>query len=149
MRLIHKPKLHSGGSGALPVTVVYSLRISLGSPRNTNRSSASSPSSRAVVLPVEAPKSKVTGAEVWTNMPHPRLLMKNGIGLYMRPVSTPLASLVQSTTFWPRLSSRVKLSPQPKIFSPGDSEKTAAMLREESDVRRMKEIGRASGRGRG
>src|ERR1019366_9388490 len=141
MRLIHKPKLHSGGMDALPVSVVYSLRISLGSPKNTNRSSASSPSSRAVVLPVEAPKSKVAGAEVWTNMPYPRLLMKNGIGLYMRPVSTPLASLVHRTTFWPRLSSRVKLSPQPNSFSPGASENTAATLREQSDVRRMKQNG--------
>src|ERR1035441_1984465 len=121
MRLIHRPKLHSGGMDALPVSVVYSPRMSLGSPRNTNRSRASSPSSRAVVLPYDAPKSKVAGAEVCTNMPYPRLLMKKGIGLYIRPVSTPLASLVQRTTFWPRLSRRVKLSPQPNRFSPGAS----------------------------
>ena len=56
--------------------------------------------------------------------------MKNGMGLYMRPVSTPLASLAQRTTFWPRLSSRVKDSPQPNNFSPGASENTAATLRE-------------------
>src|ERR1035437_157589 len=111
MRLIHKPKLHSGGMDALPVSVVYSLRISLGSPRNTNRSSASSPSSRAVVLPAEAPKSKVAGAEVWTNMPYPRLLMKNGIGLYMRPLSTPLAALVHRTTLLPRLFRREEVFP--------------------------------------
>src|ERR1039457_414605 len=120
MRLIHRPKLQSGGMDAFPVRVVYSLRMSFGSPRNTNRSRASSPNSRALVLPFEAPKSKVAGAEVWTNMPYPRLLRKKGIGLYMRPVSTPLASLAQSTTFWPRLSSWVKLSPQPNSFSPGD-----------------------------
>src|ERR1039457_5818608 len=84
MRLIHRPKLHSGGMDGLPVSVVYSLRMSLGSPRNTNRSSASSPNSRAVVLPAEAPKSNVAGADVWTNMPYPRLLMKNGIGCLTR-----------------------------------------------------------------
>src|SRR5450631_4759486 len=141
MRLIHRPKLHKGGMDAFPVSVVYSLRMSFGSPRNTNRSRASSPNSRALVLPYEAPKSKVAGAEVWTNMPYPRLLMKKGIGLYMRPVSTPLASLAHSTTFWPRLSSRVKLSPQPNSFSSGARENTAATLREESEVRRIKENG--------
>ena len=56
--------------------------------------------------------------------------MKNGMGLYMRPLWTPLASLVHSTTFWPRLSRRVKDSPQPNSFSPGASENTAATLRE-------------------
>src|SRR5271157_123362 len=130
MRLIHRPNDHRGGMGALPVSVVYSSRMSLGAPRNTNRSSSSSPSSNSVVLPYDAPKSKVAGAEVWTNMPYPRLLMKNGMGLYMRPVSTPLASLAHRTSFWPRLSRRVKLSPQPNSFSPGASEKTAAKLRE-------------------
>ena len=69
--------------------------------------------------------------------------MKNGIGLYIRSFSTPLASLVQSTTRWPRLSRRVKDSPHPKSFSPGESEKTAATLLEKSDERRMKENGRA------
>ncbi len=38
-------------------------------------------------------------------------------------------------TFWPTLSSLVKLSPQPKIFSPGDSVKTGLMDRELSDPR--------------
>src|ERR1035437_9665287 len=128
MRLIHRPKLHSGGMDAFPVSVVYSLRMSLGSPRNTNRSSASSPNSRALVLPYEAPKSKVAGAEVWTNMPYPRLLRKKGIGLYMRPVSPLLASLPQTTTFWPRMSSWVNLAPQQKSFSPGDRENPAAAL---------------------
>ena len=52
------------------------------------------------------------------------------MGLYMPWFCTPLASSVHSTTFWPRLSSRVNDSPQPKIFSPGESENTAATLRE-------------------
>ena len=73
--------------------------------------------------------------------------MKNGIGLYIRSFSTPLASLVQRTTRWPRLSRRVKDSPQPKSFSPGESEKTAATLREKSDERRMKENGQGGHQG--
>src|ERR1039457_1987694 len=97
MRLIHRPKLQSGGMDAFPVRVVYSLRMSFGSPRNTKRSRASSPNSRALVLPYEAPKSKVAGAEVWTNMPYPRLLMKKGIGFYMGLVSTPVAAVAHST----------------------------------------------------
>ena len=42
-RLIHRPNDHSGGMGDLPVSFVYSSRISLGVPRKTNRSSSSSP----------------------------------------------------------------------------------------------------------
>ena len=41
------------------------------------------------------------------------------MGLYMPGVCTPCASHVQSTTFCPRLSSRVNDSPHPKSFSPG------------------------------
>src|SRR5260370_33639076 len=69
------------------------------------------------------------------------------MGLYMRSFSTPLASLLQRTTRCPRLSRRVKDSPQPKSFSPGESENTAATLREKSEERRMKEKGRAGTRG--
>ncbi len=56
--------------------------------------------------------------------------MKNGMGLYMLRFWTPFASVVQSTTFWPRLSNPVNDSPQPKIFSPGESLNTALTLRE-------------------
>ena len=56
--------------------------------------------------------------------------MKNGIGLYMPWFWMPLASSVHSTSFCPRLSRPVKDSPQPKIFSPGDSVNAALKLRE-------------------
>ena len=63
--------------------------------------------------------------------------------MYIRSFSTPLASLLQSTTRWPRLSRRVNDSPQPKSFSPGERENTAATLREKSEERRMNEKGSA------
>src|SRR6476646_10446066 len=65
------------------------------------------------------------------------------MGLYILSFSTPLASLLQRTTRCPRLSRRVKDSPHPKSFSPGERENTAATLREKSDERRMNEKGRA------
>ena len=49
MRLIQRPNDHRGGMGALPVSVVYSARTSLGAPRNRNRSSSSSPSISALL----------------------------------------------------------------------------------------------------
>ena len=64
----------------------------------------------------------------------------------MRSVCTPFASFVHSTSFWPRLSSRVNDSPVPKSFSPGSREKTAATLREKSELRRTKEKGSAGTR---
>ena len=69
IRLIQKPKDHRGGIAALPVSVVYSSRTCLGVPRKTNRSSSSSPRSRAFDPWYEAPMSNVAGAEVWANMP--------------------------------------------------------------------------------
>ena len=50
IRLIHRPKDHRGGMGALPVRVVYSPRTSAGVPRNRNTSSSSSPR-RSALLP--------------------------------------------------------------------------------------------------
>ena len=71
------------------------------------------------------PKSQVMGVVVWMNMPYPRLLIKKGMGLYKPWFSMPLASSVQSTIFWPRLSSAVKDSPHPNIFSSGARVKAA------------------------
>src|SRR5262245_4297605 len=87
------------------------------------------------------PKSRVTGALVWTNIPYPLLLIKKGTGLYIRAVWTPIASLVYRTTLWPRLLSLVNDSPQPKIFSSGDSRKLAAILRPRSIARLTNENG--------
>ena len=69
MRLIHVPKLHSGGMGLLPVTLVYSSRISLGEPKNTKMSICSSAIKRRCAPMYEAPKSAVTGADVCMKMP--------------------------------------------------------------------------------
>src|SRR5215208_6325257 len=42
-RPIHRPNDQSGGTGARPVSAVYSERSSLGEPKKKNRSSTSSP----------------------------------------------------------------------------------------------------------
>ena len=84
------------------------------------------------------PKSQVTGADVCMNMPYPRLLKKNGMGLYISGLSGPCGSVTNKFTFCPALFSAVGDSPQPKIFSPGAKLNTGLMLRELSDPRLMK-----------
>ena len=76
--------------------------------------------------------SQVIGVLVCMNIPYPRLLMKNGTGLYISGFSTLYGSLAQSTTFWPRLLKSVNDSPQPNSFSAGESDQTAATLRDRS-----------------
>src|ERR687886_2492486 len=67
--------------------------------------------------------------------------MKNGIGLYISGVWVLYASYVHKTSFCPRLSRRVKDSPQPKSFSPTESEKLAAVCRRRLEAVRTNEKG--------
>src|ERR1035437_4557223 len=51
------------------------------------------------------------------------------MGLYIASVSGPCGSVTNKFTFCPRLSNLVNDSPQPKIFSLGDNEKTGLISR--------------------
>src|SRR5574344_402993 len=75
------------------------------------------------------------------NMPYPRLLIKNGIGLYISGVSGPCGSVTYRFNFCPTLLIEVNDSPQPTIFSSGEIEKTGLIRRELSFPRRIKQNG--------
>jgi len=86
IRLIHRPKDQRGGMDGLPVSAVYSSRMSLGAPRNTNRSSSSSPKQQGVGIAERGAEIESRGRRGVDEHAVAAVAHEEGMGLYMRPV---------------------------------------------------------------
>ena len=139
MRLIQKPNDQSGGIGDLPVTFVYSSSTCFGGADEREQIELVV-SEQQLVAAMER-RADVEGGRRRGVREHPvaRLLMRKGIGLYIRSLSAPLASCTESTSRCPRLSRRVKDSPPPNSFSVGRQRPhrrhAARVIRGTADVR--------------